>query len=129
MLRRIASTVDRAALRAADVVVVDTEAHAATVAGVARRDPVVVPVGAPEAWFAGADADAASPSTPPSAVFFGLYTPLQGTRTLGAALASLEPGTLRVTMVGDGQDGSATQRPVRSSYWARGGTLSCIQTR
>ena len=28
-----------------------------------------------------------------------------------------------------GQAGSATQRPARSSRWAAGGALSCIQTR
>lgn len=102
LLRRAAAAVDRAAVRAADVVVVDTEAHAAPVAEMSRRPPVVVPVGAPDDWFAHAR-QAATAGTA-SAVFFGLYTPLQGTRTLAAGLARLEPGTLRVTMIGDGQD-------------------------
>jgi glycosyltransferase involved in cell wall biosynthesis len=113
VLRRAAAAVDRAALRAADVVVVDTEAHAEQVAGVARHQPVVVPVGAPSAWFD--DGPAGTAEGVPSAVFFGLYTPLQGTQTLAAALARLAPGTLRVTMVGDGQDRPAARDALSGS--------------
>jgi glycosyltransferase involved in cell wall biosynthesis len=113
LLRRVASAVDRAALRAADVVVVDTEAHAAAAAAMVRRPLVVVPVGAPDDWFAGSAGSTAS--GPPSAVFFGLYTPLQGTRTLAAALAALGPGRLRVTMIGEGQDRPAAHELVAGS--------------
>ena len=44
--------IDAAALRAADVVLVDTEEHRAALPGRHRRRAVVVPVGAPAAWFA-----------------------------------------------------------------------------
>ena len=81
-------------------------------AAAARRPPVVVPVGAPDLWFEAAGAPVGGV---PSAVFFGLYTPLQGTRTLGAALAQLDPGTLRVTMVGDGQDRPAVREALAGS--------------
>jgi glycosyltransferase involved in cell wall biosynthesis len=112
-LRRVAATVDRAALRAADVVVVDTEAHAGPATAHARRAPVVVPVGAPDDWFAAGGLPASS--GPPSAVFFGLYTPLQGTPTLAAALAKLPPGTLRVTMIGTGQERPAVEAALLGS--------------
>src|ERR1700729_808046 len=45
--------IDAAALRAADVVLVDTEEHRDALPGRHRRQAVVVPVGAPAAWFAG----------------------------------------------------------------------------
>ena len=44
--------IDAAALRAADVVVVDTEEHLAALPARHRRRAVVVPVGAPAAWYA-----------------------------------------------------------------------------
>src|SRR5580700_986361 len=78
--------IDAAALRAADVVLVDTEEH--LLALPARQQPraVVVPVGAPAAWFAAGAAAGEVPGGPPASevvpgplrvVFYGLYTPLQ----------------------------------------------------
>ena len=60
--------IDAAALRAADVVLVDTEEHRAALPGRHQRRAVVVPVGAPAAWFAAA-----------------------GTATAGAGAAPLRP--------------------------------------
>jgi glycosyltransferase involved in cell wall biosynthesis len=93
---------DRAALNAADAVVVDTRAHYEAVPDAFRRKAVVTPVGAPSRWF--------NPPTerhgPPTVVFFGLFTPLQGTPVIGRALGLLAEThpQLRVTMIGHGQD-------------------------
>jgi glycosyltransferase involved in cell wall biosynthesis len=107
---RVLGALDSAALGAADVVVVDTAEHAEQAGEDVLERTVVVPVGAPAAWYdaagtaAGAGADA--PSDPPSMIFYGLFTPLQGTVTLARALREVhERGhALDVTLVGTGQD-------------------------
>jgi len=112
--------IDAAALRAADVVLVDTEEH--RLALPARQQPraVVVPVGAPAAWYAAAPPAAGSlPGGQPPAseavpgplrvVFYGLYTPLQGAPVIGAALSLLAGTPVEVTMIGDGQDAAAAK--------------------
>lgn len=135
LLRRL----DRAALRAADVVVVDTEEHRDLVPEALRHKTVVAPVGAPASWFAAkaaalgeradrptATLDTATPGTvtpdtgilhtatpddgPLRVVFFGLYTPLQGAPVIGAALGLLADAPVAATMVGDGQDRAAAER-------------------
>ncbi|MGO1509099.1 MAG: glycosyltransferase family 4 protein [Actinomycetaceae bacterium] len=123
-------TLDRLATGAADVVVVDTEEHAALAAPAVRERTVVVPVGAPEAWSdagrrradadagassdgsAGRRADAGASARTPSAIFYGLFTPLQGTVTLARALAELHARgvPLDVTLVGTGQDHDEVRR-------------------
>ena len=40
-------------------------------------------------------------------VFYGLFTPLQGTVTIGEALAELSDEPIDVTMIGTGQDHEA----------------------
>jgi glycosyltransferase involved in cell wall biosynthesis len=131
--------VDAAALGAADIVVVDTEEHRETLPAKHRPKAVVVPVGAPQEWFhhgdhtpsegdgspeadtAAADsaaADAAPADTgadtdagPLKVVFYGLFTPLQGTTTIGEALDLLRGAPVEVTMIGRGQDhGEAVAR-------------------
>jgi glycosyltransferase involved in cell wall biosynthesis len=109
ILNRVLWTLDRAALRAADVIVVDTPAHRAMVPNTLRAKTAVVLVGAPQAWF---DArPSAQPSSaddsrsPLSVMFFGLFTPLQGTPVIASGLrdaAAERP--IRITMVGTGQD-------------------------
>jgi glycosyltransferase involved in cell wall biosynthesis len=111
--------IDAAALRAADVVLVDTEEH--RLALPARHQPraLVVPVGASAAWYAAAPAAGELPGGPPTAgeavpgplrvVFYGLYTPLQGAPVIGAALSLLAGTPVEVTMIGDGQDAAATK--------------------
>lgn len=100
-LRRL----DAAAVRASDVVVLDTEEHRQLLPEERRQDGVVVAVGVPEQWRS----PRPEPRTGPlRVVFFGLYTPLQGAPTIGRALAllghELAGGLLEVTMVGRGQD-------------------------
>jgi glycosyltransferase involved in cell wall biosynthesis len=102
--QRLLRRLDDGALRAADVVVVDTDEHRAVLDPAVAARAVVVPVGAPEEWFRAARPGPAPADRPVRAVFFGLYTPLQGTETIGRALAGLGDADLEVTMVGSGQD-------------------------
>src|SRR3984957_9438607 len=84
--------IDAAALRAADIVVVDTDEHLEIVPEKYRAKAVVVHVGAPAPWHAAAQERAATVSStavsstavssttgsePLKVVFYGLYTPLQ----------------------------------------------------
>ncbi|HEY6480416.1 MAG TPA: glycosyltransferase [Streptosporangiaceae bacterium] len=104
--------IDAAALRAASVIVVDTDEHLAALPPRFRGRAVVVPVGAPAAWAAAGDAAAASPEAaaapdgerPLKVVFYGLYTPLQGTPVIGEALGALAGAPVEITMIGTGQD-------------------------
>lgn len=104
---------DRLACRVADVVVVDTPENAELVPAPARAKVVVMPVGAAPQWSdASGHPTRSSPDGPLRAVFFGLYTPLQGAPYLGRALRLLaadDPGAVEVTMVGRGQDREATR--------------------
>jgi glycosyltransferase involved in cell wall biosynthesis len=113
---RILDRVDRAALRAARVIVVDTQDQAETLPTKARDRAVVVPVGATDEWFAAADHAAARCDPGPlRVVFYGLFTPLQGTPTIGDAIAALAGEPVRFTMVGGGQDSEETRRRARSN--------------
>ncbi len=100
--------IDSAALRAADIVVVDTDEHLAALPPRYRSRAVVIPVGAPAAWYeAAAPPVTPSPGGPPGplrVIFYGLYTPLQGTPVIGAALSKIAGAGIEVTMVGAGQD-------------------------
>ncbi|WP_100349915.1 glycosyltransferase [Luteimicrobium subarcticum] len=110
---RLLTGLDRAALAACDLAVVDTDEHLAMLP--ARTAGVVVPVGATDDWFAAGDASSRAPSAVPSeapaaaplsVVFFGLFTPLQGAPTIASGLADLlrERPDVRVTLAGTGQD-------------------------
>jgi glycosyltransferase involved in cell wall biosynthesis len=115
--QRLLALIDAAALRAADIVVVDTEEHLETVPERYRRKAVVVYVGAPEAWHAavtelpvGTEQSAVDESGPLKVVFYGLYTPLQGTPVIGEALGRIAGAPVEVTMIGRGQDEAATKQ-------------------
>ena len=102
--------IDAAALGSADVIVVDTDEHLASLPPQHRDNAIVVHVGAPAAWYAAARAadEGGSAETPGPlrVVFYGLYTPLQGTPTIGAALGAIaaDAAAINVTMIGRGQD-------------------------
>jgi glycosyltransferase involved in cell wall biosynthesis len=106
---------DAAALRAADVVVVDTEEHRDLMPEWARPKAVVVPIGAPGEWVA--------PPRPPydgsrplRVIFFGLFTPLQGPVTIGRALGLLaSDDRVEITMAGDGQELAAAKEAARAN--------------
>lgn len=106
---------DRAATAAADVVVVDTAESATLVRSQDAAKVVEVPVGATAPWFDAARDARAGAGRPGelSVVFFGLFTPLQGTTTIAAALAELAPEVaVRLTLVGGGQDEAEVRRLV-----------------
>ncbi len=106
--------IDAGALRAADIVVVDTEEHLARLPERHRGRAVVVPVGAPSAWYVAArpperdGTERDDTGAPLRVVFYGLYTPLQGAPVIGATLGQIAGAPLEVTMIGDGQDKAAT---------------------
>jgi 2-polyprenyl-3-methyl-5-hydroxy-6-metoxy-1,4-benzoquinol methylase/glycosyltransferase involved in cell wall biosynthesis len=136
--------IDSAALRAADIVVVDTDEHLAALPPRHRAKAVVVPVGAPAAWYeaarpaadepaAASDPTAADdPPGPLRVVFYGLYTPLQGTPVIGAALSRIAGAPIEVTMVGGGQDAAqaraaaAANRAVRWLDWVPAAELPAL---
>ena len=99
---RILRALDEGALRRSDTVVVDTQEHAAALPPSTKDRCVVVPVGAGSAWFSNSTGTAGGRLR---VVFVGLFTPLHGTPTLGAALGLLATDDrIEVTMVGTGQD-------------------------
>jgi glycosyltransferase involved in cell wall biosynthesis len=106
--QRLLRRLDAAALGSADVIVVDTAEHRDALPAAHRGRALVVPVGAPESWYAGHDDPPATVDAdrPMRAVFFGLFTPLQGAPVIGAALAALagDEHPVEVTMIGAGQD-------------------------
>jgi len=124
---KLLHAIDAGALKSADVIVVDTDEHLAALPDEHRGRGVVVPVGAPDDWFAAAPAEfqaaryedaadsagtagpAAGADEPLRVAFFGLYTPLQGAPVIGEALAKLGGAPVRATMIGRGQEFDATR--------------------
>jgi glycosyltransferase involved in cell wall biosynthesis len=108
---RLLRLLDTLATGAADIVVVDTDESAARLTEAVRRRAVVVPVGATTAWFrAGAEAVAPTSDHPLRVVFFGSFTPLQGTVTLARAVGRLPEGAIELTLLGTGQDHDHVRR-------------------
>jgi glycosyltransferase involved in cell wall biosynthesis len=105
---------DRSAVRASDLVIVDTEGHRRLLPEPQQSRAIVVPVGAPHEWF---HEPGRRGSGPVRVIFFGIFTPLQGAPTIGDALRLIDPdpAEVRVTMVGRGQDYEATRRLAGSS--------------
>jgi glycosyltransferase involved in cell wall biosynthesis len=119
MKTKVLRLIDAAALRAADIVVVDTEEHLEIVPEKYRSKAVVVPVGAPTPWHEAAREAPADASGPLKAVFYGLYTPLQGTPVIGEALGRLAGAPVQVTMIGRGQDEAATKEAAAANQSVR----------
>lgn len=106
---RLLRWIDRAALRAADVVMVDTEEHREFLPEWARGRAVVVLVGAEDLWAATRQGSYDG-TRPLKVIFFGLFTPLQGAVVIGEALGLLAGDEqVEVTMVGAGQDLEASR--------------------
>jgi glycosyltransferase involved in cell wall biosynthesis len=108
VVHRLLQAVDGAALRRADVVVVDTDEQRDQLPERLRSKAVVVPVGATDEWF---DVRRPAERTLPLRVcFVGLYTPLQGATTIGATIRELaDDARIEFTMIGDGQHLRATR--------------------
>lgn len=111
--------VDRFAVAAADLVLVDTSEHLETLPARHRSKGMVVPVGAPAAWVREPEPRTGSAQT--RVIFFGLYTPLQGAPVIGAAIDLLtDEESIRFTMVGSGQqlaEARAAARPNPRAEW------------
>ena len=117
--QRLLTVIDAAALRAADIVVVDTEEHLEIVPEKYRSKAVVVHVGAPAPWHAAARDLSADAGGPLKVVFYGLYTPLQGTPVIGEALGRIAGAPVEVTMIGRGQDEAETKRAAAGNQSVR----------
>ena len=119
--------IDAAALRAADIIVVDTDEHLAALPARHRPRAVVVAVGAPTAWheagLAGQRRDARTGDggdpRPLRVVFYGLYTPLQGAPVIGTALGGLAGAAVEITMIGRGQDEARTREAAAANNAVR----------
>lgn len=125
--------IDSGALRAADIIVVDTDEHLAALPARYRSRAVVVPVGAPAAWLAARPQGSAPEGGDRlRVVFYGLYTPLQGTPVIGAALGKIAGAPVDVTMIGNGQDlaesqaAAALNQSVRWINWVPAAELPTI---
>ena len=99
---------DRMAVGAANLVVLDTQEHQHMLAVLeSNTASMVVPVGAPDEWYAAraVEPGAGSPKTK-DVVFYGLYTPLQGVPVIAEAAAILAQRghTPHFTLIGKGQD-------------------------
>jgi glycosyltransferase involved in cell wall biosynthesis len=118
---RLLASLDRMAVRCADVVMLDTEEQLTLLPARSRHKAVVVPVGASADWFAAAERR--SPPTAPVALrvlFFGVYTPLQGAAIIGQALAHLaDRRDIAVTMIGTGQQYSVARAAAASNPQVR----------
>ena len=111
LLTRTLDLLDHRAMSAADVIVLDTVEHQARVPERLAARTVVAEVGADESWFeAGRHAaPEPPPGEPVKVIFYGLFTPLQGTVVIGRALAQLAglglgASDISITMIGSGQD-------------------------
>jgi len=107
--RGLLGKLDDAAITAADVIVVDTQESLEVVPPAAHAKAVVVPVGATQRWIEAGAQRGPRREGPLRVVFYGLYTPLQGTPVIGAALRLLRGVPIEVTMIGGGQDLAATR--------------------
>lgn len=109
---RVLERADRAAMNAANVVVVDTVEQHDSLPVEVRGRAVVAPVGATEEWFTAAtDRPRREPDDPVKVCYIGLYTPLHGAEVIGRAIARLsDDHRFEFTMVGSGQDQEATRR-------------------
>jgi glycosyltransferase involved in cell wall biosynthesis len=104
---RLLRMIDAVAVRCADLVLLDTEEQLDLLPERRRAKAVVVPVGAASSWFV---PSAPGDDGPLRVVFYGVFTPLQGTTVIGRALRDLGPrDDIAVTVIGTGQDRDAAR--------------------
>jgi glycosyltransferase involved in cell wall biosynthesis len=105
---RVFAWIDHAALKAADIVITDTEEHRLRLPKKYRHKGVAVMVGAPEN-FGAVRPRKTNTKGPLKVIFYGAFTPLQGAPTIGRALALVKT-PMDVTMAGTGQDLAETKQ-------------------
>jgi glycosyltransferase involved in cell wall biosynthesis len=100
--------IDKSAVRAADLVFVDSEGHREHLPEPIRSESLVVDIGTPPEWFHEPEPRGDGPLR---VIFFGIYTPLQGAPVIGEAIRLLDPdpAEVRFTMAGRGQDLARTK--------------------
>lgn len=101
--------VDKLAVSAADLALVDTWEHLRALADDDRHRGLVVPVGASDIWFRNRVATTSTNTRieerPLGVVFFGTFTPLHGSPVIARAIRLLAGRSdIRFTLVGSGQD-------------------------
>ena len=112
---------DRLASRCADLILLDTDAEMELLPVAIRPKAIVVSVGASRAWFHVGEGRSTRRSDQLHVVFFGLFTPLQGTLVLAQALSQIaDRPDIEMTIVGTGQDHEAARAIVgdrKSTTW------------
>ncbi|SDO29870.1 Glycosyltransferase involved in cell wall bisynthesis [Nakamurella panacisegetis] len=139
LVTRALALVDTLAMKAADLIVLDTIEHRSRVPERLASRAVVAAVGADSSWFGAGAAAAADPGQgePVRVIFYGLFTPLQGAVTIGRALKALDgmglgPKDISVTMVGSGQDlaeckdAAGADAPARWIDWVASDDLPAV---
>ena len=107
---RLTRLVDRAAVAASRLALLDTEAQidfCARELGIPRGKLAAVPVGAEPDRFPVTPVPEGGPL---QVLFYGSFIPLHGTQTLAAAIRRLDGEPIRFTVVGQGQERAAFDR-------------------
>lgn len=99
---KLLKKLDRMAINASTLAVLDTEEHKAMLQP--EDNGMVIPVGAPEEWYEARDRSGEDRTR--DIVFYGLYTPLQGTPVIAKAARILADRghAPHFTLIGKGQD-------------------------
>lgn len=112
---RLLQRLDRMAIGSATLTLLDTKEHQEMMP--AGHESMVVPVGAPDEWYAAGAAERTAESDGRASrsndiVFYGLYTPLQGVPVIAEAARLLADRGLtpRFTLIGKGQDYDRVRR-------------------
>jgi glycosyltransferase involved in cell wall biosynthesis len=105
----ILRAIDNAALKASDLIVVDTEERIETLPNKFQHKAIAVIVGAPDVWFKEAKKPTKIKDTDTvKVIYVGAYTPLHGAPTIGEAISLLNV-PIKILMIGNGQDYEETR--------------------
>lgn len=118
-LQRVLTLLDYVAVATADIALVDTEEHRTLVPPRFQEKTIVIPIGAPRAWYGEQVQSSIKPLL--SIVFFGLFTPLQGTLVIAKALNLLQTRgiSFKATLIGRGQDYQAVREQLHRNPHVR----------
>ncbi len=120
MKARLARRLDRRTLRAADLVLLDTEAHRDYVFEYVepRASTATIYLGA-ESIFTPGPEPVRAPGDPLQVLFYGQYVPLHGANTIVEAAALLGPGSrIEFTMIGTGPERAAAEELAEARHSA-----------